>query len=412
MPVVRSKIGVAYFDNANSTQVDERVIEAMLPYFREHYGTAGLELSHSRDVAALTGLENARKIVADSLNADPRAIVFTSGSTESNNLAIRGTGIANKKRGKHIITTSLEHQSVIESCRRLSDAGYDISYLRVDENGLVSIDELLDTVRKDTVLISVQHANGEIGTLQPIDEIARIAAERDIMFHTDATHTFLKVPIDTESNPVNLITLDGHHVHGPKGIGALYIRRKTRITKVMEGGDEERRLRPGVENIPAAVGLGKAIEIWGQKENEYLLSLRQYMEEKISESLTGFKITGHSTQRVPHIFSMVIEMIEGEAILVHLDMEGFAVSTGSACSSKTLTGSHVLKAIGLPPEISHGSVRASFSRFNSKEEIDDFVETLVPVVERLREFSPLRTGGYFANTEDGHHDHDLPEEDW
>jgi cysteine desulfurase len=411
MHAIGSKIGVAYFDNANSTQVDERVIEAMLPYFREHYGTAGLELSHSRDVAALTGLENARRIIAESLNADPRAIVFTSGSTESNNLAIRGTAIANKERGRHIITTSLEHQSVMESCRRLSGAGYDISYLNVDEHGLVSIDELLDSIREDTVLISIQHANGEIGTLQPIDEIAKIAAERDIMFHTDATHTYLKVPIDTESNPANLITLDGHHIHGPKGIGALFIRRKTRITKVLEGGDEERRLRPGVENIPAAVGLGKAIEIWGKKENEYLLSLRQHMEQKISESLTGFKITGHPSQRVPHIFSMVIEMIEGEAILVHLDMEGFAVSTGSACSSKTLTGSHVLKAIGLPPEISHGSVRASFSRFNIKEEIDDFVETLVPVVERLREFSPLRTGGYFANTENNHMQ-DLPEDDW
>ncbi|MHA2386772.1 MAG: cysteine desulfurase family protein, partial [Candidatus Thorarchaeota archaeon] len=190
---------MAYFDNANSTQVDERVIEAMLPYFREHYGTAGLELSHSRDVAALTGLENARRIIAESLNADPRAIVFTSGSTESNNLAIRGTAIANKERGRHIITTSLEHQSVMESCRRLSGAGYDISYLNVDEHGLVSIDELLDSIREDTVLISIQHATGEIGTLQPIDEIAKIVAERDIMFHTDATHTYLKVPIDTES---------------------------------------------------------------------------------------------------------------------------------------------------------------------------------------------------------------------
>ncbi|MFX1543965.1 MAG: cysteine desulfurase family protein [Promethearchaeota archaeon] len=412
MHAKRSKIGVAYFDNANSTQVDERVIEAMLPYFREYYGTAGLELSHSRDVAALRGLETARKIVADSLNADPRAIVFTSGSTESNNLAIRGTAIANKKRGKHIITTPIEHQSVLESCRRLSDAGYDISYLSVDEYGLVDIDELLSTIRKDTQLISVQHANGEIGTLQPIGEIAKIAAEKDIMFHTDATHTFLKVPIDTEANPVNLITLDGHHIHGPKGIGALFIRRKTRITRVMEGGDEERRLRPGVENIPAAVGLGKAIEIWGENDTEYLLSLRHYMEKRISESLTGFKITGHPVDRVPHIFSMVIEMIEGEAILVHLDMEGFAVSTGSACSSKTLTGSHVLKAIGLPPEISHGSVRASFSRFNTKEEIEDFVEALVPVVERLREFSPLRTGGYFAEADENDHHHDLPDDDW
>lgn len=409
----REHNGLAYFDNANSTQVDERVIEAMLPYFREHFGTAGLSLSHSRDVAALTGLENARKTIADSLNADPRAIVFTSGATESNNLAIRGTALANKKRGRHIITTPIETQSVLASCRRLADAGYEISYLNVDENGLISIDELRESIRDDTSLISVQHANGEIGTIQPIEEVARISSERDIMFHTDATHTYMRVPIDTETIPANLITIDGHHIHGPKGVGALFIRRKTRIVRVMEGGDEERRLRPGVENIPAAVGFARAVELCESKESAYLESLRKHMEKRITEKLTDFRLTGHPEQRVPHIFSMVIEQIEGEAILVHLDMEGYAVSTGSACSSKTLVGSHVLKAIGLPPEISHGSVRASFSRFNTTEEIDNFVETLLPVVEKLREFSPLRGGNYKTFMSGDHdHDHEAPEDEW
>ncbi len=404
---------MAYFDNANSTQVDERVIEAMLPYFREHYGTAGLELSHSRDVAALTGLENARKTIATSLNADPRTIVFTSGDTESNNLAIRGTALANKSRGRHIITTSIETQSVLASCRRLSDAGYEVTYLGVDKDGLISVDELRDSIRDDTSLISVQHANGEIGTIQPIEEVARIAVDRDIMFHTDATHSYLRVPIDIEAIPVNLITMDAHHIHGPKGVGALFIRRKTRIVRVLEGGDEERRLRPGVENIPAAVGFAKAVEIWGEEEDEYLKILSEYLKKRVSESLTDYRLTGHPLKRVPHIFSMIVEQIEGESILVHLDMEGYAISTGSACSSKTLMGSHVLKAIGLPPEIAHGSLRASFSRFNTKEEIDAFMETLVPTVERLREFSPLRGGNYeaFMSGDDGH-DHDAPEEEW
>ncbi|MHA2379542.1 MAG: cysteine desulfurase family protein [Candidatus Thorarchaeota archaeon] len=404
---------MAYFDNANSTQVDERVIEAMIPYFREHFGTAGLELSHSRDVAALTGLENARKTIADSLSADPRAIVFTSGATESNNLAIRGTALANKSRGRHIITTAIETQSVLSSCRRLSDAGYEVTYLNVNKDGLISVDEVRDAIKDDTSLISVQHANGEIGTIQPIEEVAQIAAERDIMFHTDATHSFLRVPIDTAVIPANLITIDAHHIHGPKGVGALFIRRKTRIVRVLEGGDEERRLRPGVENIPAAVGFAKAVEVWREGESDYLRSLREHIEKRVSESLTDYRLTGHPEKRVPHIFSMIVEQIEGESILVHLDMEGYAISTGSACSSKTLVGSHVLKAIGLPPEIAHGSLRVSFSRFNTKEEIDAFIDTLVPTVERLREFSPLRGGNYeaFMSGDDDHH-HDVPEEEW
>ncbi|MGY5852853.1 MAG: cysteine desulfurase family protein [Candidatus Thorarchaeota archaeon] len=404
---------MAYFDNANSTRVDERVIEAMMPYFTEFYGTAGMELSHSRDVGAVTGLENARRILAESLNADPRTIIFTSGATESNNIAIRGTALANKDRGRHIITTPIETQSVLRSCERLAGAGYEITYLNVDEYGQIDLDELKTSIREDTILVSIQHANGEIGTMQPIDEIVRITSERDIMFHTDATHSYLRVPINTEQMMANLITFDGHLIHAPKGVGALYIRRKTRLKRMHEGGDEERRLRPGVENIPAAVGFGKAVEIWGDGDNKYLLSLRKYMEEKIASSLTEYKLTGHPENRVPHIYSIVAEYIEGESILVQLDMEGFAISTGSACSSKTLQGSHILKAIGLPPEISHGSIRASFSRFNTKEEIDDFVEVLIPSIERLREFSPLRRGVYFANEEDdGHHDHDLPKDDW
>ncbi|MGY5877389.1 MAG: aminotransferase class V-fold PLP-dependent enzyme, partial [Candidatus Thorarchaeota archaeon] len=238
---------MAYFDNANSTRVDEQVIEAMRPYFTEFYGTAGMELSHSRDVGAVTGLENARKILADSLNADPRTIIFTSGATESNNIAIRGTALANKERGRHIITTPIETQSVLRSCERLAGAGYEITYLNVDEYGQIDPNELKSSIRENTILVSVQHANGEIGTLQPIDEIARITSERDIMFHTDATHSYMRVPIDTEQMMANLITFDGHLIHAPKGIGALYIRRKTRLKRMLEGGDEERRLRPGVE---------------------------------------------------------------------------------------------------------------------------------------------------------------------
>ncbi len=403
---------MAYFDNANSSQVDERVIEAMLPYFRESYGTAGLELGHSKDVAALTGLENARKVIAESLNADPRTIVFTSGVTESNNLAIRGTVIANKDRGRHIITTPIETQSVLKSCERLKNAGYEVSFLDVDEYGLIDLDQLESLIRDDTILISIQHANGEIGTIQPVEKIAEIAQEHGIIFHMDASQSYMRVKIDVEELPVNLISFDAHRIHGPKGIGALYIRRKTKIKRILEGGDEERRLRPGIENIPGAVGFAKAVEICQPDEPEYLLSLRKYLEKKISERLDNYQITGHPEKRLPHLFSMVVKHIEGESILVHLDMMGYAISTGSACSSKTLKGSHVLHAIGLPPEISHGSVRVSFSRFNTTEEIDGFVEELVSTVERLREFSPLTRGVYFADDGVDHHHDDLQEDEW
>ncbi|MHA2213966.1 MAG: cysteine desulfurase family protein [Candidatus Thorarchaeota archaeon] len=398
---------MAYFDHANSSPVDERVIDAMLPYFREMYGTAGLELGHSKDVAALTGLEEAREVIARSLNADSRAIVFTSGVTESNNMAIRGVAVANKDSGRHIITTPIETQSVLQSCKRLESAGYEITMLDVDERGLISLKQLKKAIRDDTILVSIQHANGEIGTVQPVDEIAKIATERGITSH------MMRIPIDTETLPVNLISFDAHRIHGPKGIGVLYIRRKTRIKRVLEGGDEERRLRPGRENIPAAVGMAKAIEIWEPNENDHVLHLRRYLKKKLDESLTGFTLTGHPERRAPHIFSMVVEHVEGESMLVHLDMLGYAVSTGSACSSKTLQGSHVLRAIGLPPEVSHGSVRVSFARYNSEAEIDGFVEELRGTVERLREFSPLRSGGYFANEEkEEDHHHDVPEDDW
>jgi cysteine desulfurase len=404
---------MAYFDNANSTRVDERVIEAMLPYYREYYGTAGLELSHSQDVGAVMGLENARQVVASSLNADPRSIIFTSDDTESNNLAIRGVARANKKNGMHIITTPIETQSVLRSCARLQEAGYDISYLDVDRQGLIDLDQLKSLIRKDTVLVSVQHGNGEIGTVQPIEEVAAITKAAGVLFHMDATQTYMKVPIDTEKIPVDLVTIDAHHIHGPKGVGALYISRGTRIDRLHEGGDEERRLRPGVENIPAIVGFAKAVEIWQESDAAYLEELRHYVTEKLKASLKHIQFTGHPTKRIPGFCTVLVEQIEGESMLVQLDMAGFAVSTGSACSSKTLQGSHVLKAIGLPPEISHGSLRISFSRFNKKEEIDDFIDALVPGVERLREFSPIRDGKYFAASDnDDHHDHDLPQDNW
>ncbi len=404
---------MAYLDNANSTPVDERVIEAMLPYFREHVGTAGLELSHSRDVAAVRGLESARKTIAASIGADPREIVFTSGATESNNLGIRGAALANRARGDHIITSAVEVQSVLRTCKALEADGFEVTVLGVDEYGMVDPSALEEVIRDTTVLVSVQHANGEIGTLQPVEEIGRITSEHGVLFHMDATHSYLRVPIDVTTLPVDLTTFDAHHIHGPKGIGALYIRRGTKIRRIMEGGDEERRLRPGVENIPGAVGFARAVELWDPADNERIAALQDYLAAKIAETLTDYRLTGHPTRRVPHIFSMVVEQVEGESMLVHLDTEGFAVSTGSACSSKTLQGSHVLKAVGLPPEISHGSLRVSLSRFNTQAEIDAFVEALVPTVERLREFSPLRGGQYFAyeGGEDDH-PHDLPEEEW
>ncbi|TXT55381.1 MAG: Cysteine desulfurase IscS 1 [Candidatus Thorarchaeota archaeon] len=405
---------MAYFDSANSSRVDERVIEAMLPYFREFYGTAGLELSHAQDVGALTGLENARKIIAESLNADSRAIVFTSGVTESNNIAIQGSVKAKSGSRKHVITSPIETQSVLKTIHSLKEFNFEIDTVNVDETGRVDLDHLKDLIQKDTFLISIQHANGEIGTIQPIEDIAKITSKNGIIFHTDASQSYLKIPLDTKKIPVDLISIDAHRIHGPKGIGVLYIKRGTKISNITQGGDEERRLRPGIENIPGAVGFAKAVEIWSANEIEHFEKLSKHLKEKLAENLTDYRVTGHPEKRLPNIFSIVIEQIEGESILVQLDMDGFSVSTGSACSSKTLQGSHVLKAIGLPPEISHGSVRVSFSRYNTLEEIDELVESLVPAVERLREFSPLKTGVYFANDDSDEHDHhhDLPEDDW
>ena len=397
---------MAFLDNAGSTRVDERVIEAMLPYFRDSYGTAGMELGHSRDVAAMKGLESARKIIAQSLNADPLTIVFTSGQTESNNLAIRGAALANQDRGKHIITSPVEVMSVLQTCRALEKEGFELDVLQVDEHGLIDLGQLKRKIKKDTILVSIQHANGEIGTVQPIEEIAKLTSARGILFHTDATQSYMKIPVDTQATQFNLITIDAHLIHGPKGIGALFVRRGTRIQRVMEGGDEERRLRPGVQNIPGAVGFAKAVEIWDKAESDHLLSLRKYLENKVERSLTEYRITGDPTKRLPNLFSLIVEQIEGESILVQLDMEGFAISTGSACSSKTLQGSHVLKAIGLPPEVAHGSVRVSLSRFNTRDEIDAFVEALIPTVNRLREFSPLRRGEYFMADSETDHDHE------
>lgn len=404
---------MAYLDNANSTRVDDRVIEAMLPYLREYYGTAGTELGHSRDVAAMRGLENARKILAQSINTDPLTIVFTSGQTESNNLAIRGAALANSDRGRHIITCAIEVMSVLQTCKALEKEGFDVDVLDVDQYGLVDIGQLTKRIRRETILVSIQHANGEIGTVQPIEEIAKITSQRGILLHTDATHSYMKIPVDTKAMPVDMITFDAHHIHGPKGIGALFLRKGTRLQRIMEGGDEERRLRPGVPDIPAAVGFAKAVEIWGRNESAQILALRKYLEQKVAGQLTEFRNTGHPVKRLPNLYSMIVEQIEGESMLVQLDMEGFAVSTGSACSSKTLQGSHVLKAIGLPPEVSHGSVRVSLSRFNTKQEIDAFVQALIPTVERLREFSPLRRGEYFAydsDSESEHHD-ERPDEE-
>ncbi|MBD3408170.1 MAG: aminotransferase class V-fold PLP-dependent enzyme [Candidatus Lokiarchaeota archaeon] len=401
---------MGYFDSANSSKVDERVIEAMLPYFRDFYGTAGLELSHGQDVGAVTGLENARRIIAESLGADPRSIVFTSNVTESNNLAIRGVALASKSTRKHVITSPIETQSVLKTIHSLQEFGYEIEQVSVDETGLIDLEHLKEIIRKDTFLISIQHANGEIGTVQPIKEIAEITSSKGIIFHSDASQSFLKIPIDIEEIPLNLLGFDAHRIHGPKGIGALYIKRGTKIVNIMYGGDEERRLRPGIENIPGAVGFAKAIEIWDHKEIDYFKKLSTHLSKKLEENLSDYKVTGHQEKRLPNIYSIVIEQIEGESILVQLDMDGHSVSTGSACSSKTLQGSHVLKAIGLPPEISHGSVRISFSRFNTIEEIDDFIESLVTAVERLREFSPLKSGAYFSNDDTEDHHHDIPEE--
>ncbi|MFW9914250.1 MAG: cysteine desulfurase family protein [Candidatus Thorarchaeota archaeon] len=380
-----------YFCYGDTTPVLDEVIEAMIPFFKSKYGLASSDYGHSFGVEAAEAMNHARSTVAESIGAKPEEIIFTSGGTEANNLALKGIAYAARKRnkGNHIITSKIEQSSILDTCEALEKEGFQISYLDVDASGFLKPQQVAAAIREDTILVTIQHGNGEIGTIQDIQAIGKICRQQKVPFHTDAVQSFCKVPINVEEMNIDLLTISAHLIYGPKGIGALYTRKGIRLAKLIHGGLYERNLRGGTENIPAIIGFGKAVELHNWSNIEKIRELRQYLVQRITNEIEDVLVTGPEANRLPHVASFVIHFIEGESLLLHLDMRGFSVATGSACSTKKLKASHVLTALGIPQEVSHGSLRMTLGLGNSKDGVDKLVEALKEVVERLREISPM-----------------------
>lgn len=379
-----------YMDNSATTPVKKEVLDEMLPYFSERYGNPSS--IYSLGGKSKNAVENARDRVAKVLGAKSNEIFFTAGGSESDNWAIKGIAYANKNKGNHIITTKIEHHGVLHTCQYLERQGFKVTYLDVDKYGMIDIDELRESITDETILITIMFANNEIGTIQPIKEIGQIAKEKNIYFHTDAVQAIGHVKINVDELNIDLLSLSAHKFYGPKGIGALYIRQGVKIHSLIEGGAQERNRRAGTENVPGVVGLDKAIELAYEnidEHNEKLIKLRERLIKKVFEKISHVRLNGHPEKRLPGNVSFCFEFIEGESLLLSLDMEGIAGSSGSACTSGSLDPSHVLLAIGLPHEIAHGSLRLSLGDFNTEEEVDYVVDKLVEIVQRLREMSPL-----------------------
>ena len=382
-----------YFDNAATTPVREEVLQEILPYFREYYGNASSIYSIAKE--SKKALEAARAKVAAAIGATPDEIYFTAGGSESDNMALRGVVNASKKEKKHIITTKIEHHAILHTAEFLETKGVDVTYQNVDECGKISWEELENAIRPETVLISVMFANNEIGTIQPIAEIGEIAKKHGVLFHTDAVQAVGHVPIDVEKLQVDLLSMSGHKLGAPKGIGAIYIRKGTRISPLIFGGAQEKKLRAGTENIAGIVGLGKAAELAVaemEKTTKKLTALRDKLIHGILESIPDSRLNGHPTDRLPGNCNISFSYIEGESLLLLLDALGIAASSGSACTSGSLDPSHVLMAIGLPHEIAHGSLRLTIDRENTEEQVDFILEKLPGLVQRLRDMSPVYPG--------------------
>ncbi len=380
----------AYLDYASTTPVDRRVLEAMQPYFSDKFGNPTSFYSFAQE--AKKAIDAAREQVADFINAQPEEIIFTSSGTEACNLAIKGVAYANRKKGRHIITSSIEHFAVLEACKWLSRHGFEVTYLPVDEYGFVSPESLEDAIRDDTILISIMHANNEIGTVQDIEKLAEIAQDKDIPFFTDACISNGLVEIDVEKMGVDLLAMSAHKMYGPKGAGALFIAKGTRVEPLIHGGGQERRLRSGTENVPAIVGFGKACEIAKAEMKDYvprMIELRDYLIKEVLK-IEKTRLNGHPEQRLPNNANFAFAFIEGESLILELDFHGISASTGSACSSPTLEPSHVLTSIGLSHAEAHGSLRVTIGRETTKAEIDLLIEVLPKVVKRLRDISPFK----------------------
>jgi cysteine desulfurase len=379
-----------YFDNAASTRLDERVLEAMKPYFFDIYAVATSEFAYTQGIEAREALDGARAQLAQALNANPEEFIFTSGSTESSNMALKGVALAlGGKKGKHIIVSKIEDFPVLQSAQSLERQGFRVTYLNTDADGFINIDELEKAISSDTILVSIQHANQEIGTVQDIALIGGLCRDKGVLFHTDATHSFCRVPLDTAKTPVDLISVSAHTIHGPRGVGGLYVRKGTPLTKWMDGGFQEFDLRAGLENIPGAIGFAKAVELVTPEENKLLQIMRDYIIRRILAEIPDSTLNGHRRNRLPQNVNISFHFVEGESITLHLDMHGFAVSTGSACFSRSLQGSHVIYGIGGDHERAHGSIRITLSRFNTIEEAEAVVNTLAEVIRELRVISPL-----------------------
>jgi len=380
-----------YFDNAASSRMDERVLESMKPYFFDVYAVATSEFGYSLGIEAREALDGARTKILSALGNPEGKLIFTSGNTESSNIAIKG--VVKKlsgTKGKHIIVSGIEDFPVLNSARSLEREGFKVTYLNVDKYGLVDPDELNDSINEETILVSIQHANQEIGTIQDIKAIAGICNKNNVIFHSDATHSFGRVPIDLSTLDIDLLTVSAHTIHGPKGIGALYVKEGVPVAKWIDGGFQEFDLRAGVENIPGAIGFAKTIELITEEENKRIKNLRDYLIEKIQKEIPDTVLNGHPEKRIPNNANITFHFVEGESITLHLDMKGFAVSTGSACFSKSLEASHVILGIGGDHERAHGSVRFTFGRFNKKEDVDQIVDALADIVGKLRKISPLK----------------------
>lgn len=379
-----------YVDNAATTPVRQQVLDKMIPFFVDIYGNASSIYSEGRE--SKKALDEARDKIAKSLNCEPKEVFFTSGGTEADNWAITAVAMANKSKGNHIITSAIEHHAVLHTCQYLEKHGFEVTYLPVDEFGVVQPSELEKVITDKTVLVTVMMANNEIGTIQPIKELAQIAKAHGAYFHTDAVQAVGHIPVDVKDLGIHLLSLSAHKFNGPKGIGVLYIKSETRIHNYMHGGAQERNRRAGTENIAGIIGMAEALSIAVsdlEEKQKNLITLRDDLIEQITAKIPYCRLNGHRTNRLPGNINISFEFIEGESLLLMLDMKGISASSGSACTSGALDPSHVLLAIGLKHDIAHGSLRISLDWQNTKEEIDYIVESLIPIVERLRAMSPL-----------------------
>lgn len=379
-----------YLDNNATTRLDDEVFESMIPFFKEEYGNAfSLHLFGQETGKAVA---EARKKVADVVGALPEEIIFTGSGTESDNIAVRGIARAYKNRGKHIIVSAIEHPGIRNTCKDLESEGFEVTVIGVNEDGVVNPEDIRKAIKDDTILITVMYANNEIGAIQPIAEIGKIAKENKVLFHVDAVQAMGKYDIKPKELGIDTLAFTAHKFYGPKGIGALYIRNGVRIGKVITGGDQEKKLRPGTTNTPLIVGLANALEKQfnnREEENERISKLRDYFEEELLKRLPEIVVNAKNTERLAGTSSVTFKYVEGESILLMLSLKGIAVSSGSACSSNDLQASHVLVAMGIPEEFAHGTIRFSLGKYNTKEEIDYTIDTVVEVIEKLRSLSPL-----------------------